>query len=127
MINHSIKTEFSMNGNLEKHIANPITTPWLDWIISGRKTFEGRVNQGDWTHMKIGDEIYFYSDDNNAICVIADLKKYTDFAQAFDDLQSQLVPIPNITRDEVTNIYSQYFNEDDIKKFGVVAVGVKPI
>lgn len=43
-----------------KHIANPHETPWLDWIEDGFKIYEGRVYQGDWREMKVGDIIDFY-------------------------------------------------------------------
>uniref|UniRef100_A0A6C0CA47 ASCH domain-containing protein n=1 Tax=viral metagenome TaxID=1070528 RepID=A0A6C0CA47_9ZZZZ len=111
----------------KKHISNPTQTPWLDWIVSGQKTFEGRVYQGDWAAMKIGDTIHFHANNRIVICTITDLKRYADFACAFDDLRDKLVPVQNITRDEVSALYSQYFAADDVKKYGVVAVGVKPL
>jgi len=110
-----------------KHISNPVATPWLDWIIAGTKTYEGRLYKDDWVTMKVGDKIHFHSEDRDAICVITDLRRYQDFAHSFINLRNQLVPIANITTDAVVKLYSQYYNEENIKKYGVVAVGVKLI
>jgi len=55
------------------------------------------------------------------------LKYYDTFSDAFADLKNELVPIDNISANAVEQLYSQYFTTNDIKKFGVIAIGVMPI
>lgn len=108
-----------------RSIQNPIDTPWLDWIESGVKTFEGRLNKGTWKKIKPSD-IIIWTDQNKktVITQIRELKYYSDFASAFNDLGSKLVPIPNANEKLVKKLYSRYFTDADVKKFGVVAIGV---
>lgn len=110
-----------------KHISNPTATPWLTWIINGSKKFEGRLYKEDWAQMKVGDQIHLSSEGLSCVCAIVTLRRYDSFADAFDDLGQSLVPVPNISRAQVTELYAKYYNEDDIKKFGVVAVEVEPM
>jgi ASC-1-like (ASCH) protein len=106
-------------------IQNPNETPWLNWIESGIKTYEGRLRKGVWTQMKIGDTIIFECN-KKVETVITDLKYFDDFKKAHDTLKNNLVPIENCTTDQVEKLYLQYFSKDDIKKYGVIAIGVKP-
>ena len=120
----------------EKSIQNPPETPWLDWIKMGFKKFEGRVFFKDWSKMKINDIIKFTHGEKKVEVIIVELKYYPNFVEAYQELDNQLVPgkinlltnvIENISEEDVKNMYLQYFMEDDIKNYGVVAVGIKPI
>lgn len=113
---------------LTKHIANNRPNQWLDWIESGIKKYEGRLNKGDWANLKIGDRIILYDDNGKRVIVeIFDLKYFTSFCDAFNSLGKYLVPIDNIGADNVVDLYRNYFSDGDIQEYGVVAVGVNPI
>jgi len=114
-------------ANWYKHISNPPAIPWLTWIINGTKTFEGRLYKEDWAQMNVGDQIHFSSEGPNCVCTVVTLRRYDSFADAFDDLGQSLVPVPNILRADVIELYAKYYSEDDIRKFGVVAVEVEPV
>ena len=112
-------------------IQNPPETPWLDWIISGKKKYEGRVPRlgSFWADIRIGDEFILYDKNNPKELKIKvnDLKHYKNFGEAWKDLGSALVPIKGITETDVNKIYSQYYTKEDIDKYGVIAIGVQPI
>lgn len=112
-----------------KCIQNPPETPWLDWIEAGIKTYEGRLLQNDWAKMAIGDfiELYVLNTSRQTTVVITELHYYKDFGGAWQDLGQALIPLENTTENIVKELYWQYFNQTDIDKYGVVAVGVKPI
>lgn len=110
------------------NIQNPTDTPWLDWIDIGLKKYEGRLNREKWAMMRVGDLIEFVDPNNKRVLTcITDLKYYRDFEQAYDDLGSLLVPKETVTSMEVGELYSQYFTETDIKKYGVIAIGVDKV
>lgn len=111
----------------KRQIQNPPETPWLDWIESGVKTYEGRLYKEIWQKVKVGDLIIFYTPDKEVKTIVTDLKFYGDFGEAFENLGTKLVPITNATVDRVKKLYNQFFSDDDIKKYGVVAVGVKMV
>lgn len=118
-----------------KSIQNPYETPWANWIKNGMKKYEGRLCKDEWANMKIGDTIIF---NNNFEIEITELIFFTDFSEAYRTLGKNLVPgkyyyngdiaCPlqiDISEKEVSEMYSKYFSEKDIKEYGVVAVGVR--
>lgn len=114
-----------------KHIANPPSMPWRDWIAHGIKTYEGRLlnPQKDWAKMKIGDKIRFYTEDREDLWVeVIDLQKFKDFDDAYEALGFRLIPV---LPDKMTgnDVYTKLvgFSMNDIKKYGVVAVGIRVI
>lgn len=105
------------------NIQNPPTTPWLDWIESGIKKYEGRLNRGIFMKMKVGDIIIFKDNRGKMVRTkIVNLKLYSNFGEAFQDLGEELVPVKNITSDRVKSLYAKYFREKDIATHGVVAI-----
>lgn len=111
-----------------KSLQNEKPYTWLNWIETGIKKYEGRLNKGEWSKMKIGDIITFYDKNNKTLKItITELKYYHSFGEAFNDLGKDLVPIDNISTDEVVKIYSEFYSDKEINEFGVVAVGVSPI
>lgn len=112
-----------------RSIQNPKNTPWLDWIIQGIKTYEGRLNKGEFSNLNINDIIFFVDKKTNKQIktIVTNLKYYDNFEDAFNNLGEKLVPVKNITSSEVKKLYSRYFTDDDIQKYGVVAIGISVI
>lgn len=111
----------------ERTIQNYEPTPWLNWIEQGIKTYEGRLNKGDWLNLKIGDTIIWSDKKGKRIkTTVTNLKYYSDFGEAFQDLKEKLIPIPNITVYDAKKLYWKFFNQKDIEKYGVIAIGVEP-
>jgi len=131
-----------MEDILAKPIKNKPDAPYFDWIKDGSKIYEGRLkykcNKNEW-NLYIGKKMYFYDEDypmDILLVEITDLPIFTDFAEAFDVLESNL--IPNRSRKEIINMYNDLFHYDDeilvdgvtskmIIKEGVVAIGFKII
>jgi ASC-1-like (ASCH) protein len=125
---------------LEKSIKNKSEQPYLDWIKSGKKRYEGRLQTKilEWG-LFIGKTIKFYDEDDHhsyVMCKIIDLQTFDNFGLAFDMLGSEL--IPERTRNEVVNMYNDIFHYDDeilnqnitskmISDNGVVAIGLEII
>ena len=107
-----------------KNIKNKPLTPWLDCIENGIKTYEGRLNVGFWSKVKVGDVIIFDDGNKKVKTRITELKYYKTFVDAFGDLGNKLVPINNVTKEHVKKLYNEYFSDDKINQFGVVAVGI---
>ena len=109
-----------------RQISNPPETPWLDWIESGIKTYEGRLNKEVWSKLRIGDHLILHTNDKakEVEIIVTELRYYKDFAEAFNDLGAKLIPIKDATVDSVKKLYNQFFTDDDIVKYGVVAVGL---
>jgi ASC-1-like (ASCH) protein len=117
------------NNIIELTIQNSKETPWLDWIEQGIKIYEGRVNRGKYKNFKNGDIMVLLDlKTNKKVKVkITLLEYFENFGEAFDILGTKLVPIKDIDKEQVVKLYSQYYSDEDIKKYGVVCIGVQVI
>lgn len=112
----------------KKSLQNPPESPWFDWIADGTKKFEGRLCKGDWSTLKAEDIIVFTCPKNRELtCQIISTPRFETFGAAFDALGSALVPVPGVTTADVVKIYGQYFTEEDVRNFGVVAIELVPL
>lgn len=108
-----------------KPISNSKDSPWLDWIISGDKKYEGRLNRGFWAQVSIDDSFYLVNDNLIVFVKVIDKLHYANFSNAFDQLGSELVPINNISNEQVRQIYNDIYSSDEIEQYGVVAIKLK--
>lgn len=128
-IKYLYKKRISQNGGIIKiSIQNPQNTPWLNWIESGIKKYEGRLNKGIFAKFNFGDIVVWYDkiSGKEVKTKITEFRNYKSFTDAFDDLGESLVPVSNIDSESVNKLYLQYFTKEDINKFGVLAIGIKP-
>lgn len=115
--NRKIKTK-----SLVKHMDNK----WLDYVRKGIKTFEGRINTGDWVNVRSGDHIKFYDQYGIQSVKILSIKHYIYFSNMWDDLGDRLLPgVKN--RQHALNIYKNIYlhgvgyTEEEMIEKGVVA------
>ena len=128
--NKYLQEKMNQSGGIIKiSIQNPQNTPWLDWIETGVKKYEGRLNKGIFAKLHVGDIVIWYDriSGKEVKTEITELRYYVTFTDAFNKLGKNLVPIPNITPELVEKLYAQYFTKEDIEKYGVLTIGVKPL
>ena len=77
-----------------------------------------------WATVKIGDKIRFFSDENCCDVVVVSLNEYDTFEDAWEELGDHLIP-DCTSKKEAHDLYSDYFSDDDVQEFKVVAVGIK--
>jgi len=126
----NLKNMLGGSQSYDAFIQNPKDTPWLNWIKDGIKKYEGRVPKptGIWSKIQIGDYITFSSSDGQTVKTqITKIKKFHDFGEAFQTLGSKLVPVKNITVEEVKKLYKRYFPNEVITQYGVIAIKLKII
>lgn len=121
---------------ISKPIQNHPNAPYLDWIKSGIKKYEGRLKSKiiEW-NLSIGSHIKFYDQNNPSSWVeviITSFPTFNDFGEAHDRLGNQLLPVP---RSDVVTLYNGLFHYPNEHAFsnefasqmiidnGVVAIG----
>lgn len=113
---------------IRKSLQNPPESPWFDWIANGTKKYEGRLWKDDWANLAVNDVIVFISPDKRELpCRVVSLPRFESFGAAFDALGAALVPVPGVNTADVVKIYGQYYKDEDVQAYGVVAVEVEPI
>ena len=80
----------------KKHCSDP----WLEFIQSGKKKFEGRLNVGWWKKIKIGNKIQFHNELRAVLIKIIKIYTYTNFGEAFiiHGQEDQLINVSHATR-----------------------------
>lgn len=109
-----------------------VCEPYLHFLASGVKTHEGRVFKGTWRTLQPGDVIVFFNEEGKTPGAgaglafrVTELRRYSDFDKAFEDLGKKLVPEGAETPAEAVEVYRQ-FNPKSVvdANDGVVCVGV---
>lgn len=101
---------------------------WSLLIEKGIKKYEGRVNDEKRQSWKKGDWLTIHCQgpvDKELRCKIVDLKYYKNFGKAWEDLKDLLVPAKD--SEHAINVYSKYFSEEMIEKYGIVCIGIEMI
>lgn len=107
-----------------------IQQPWLDWIKSGTKKFEGRIFRDDWAKMKIDDNIIFRCGVESVLTKITSIERYPTFGDAFLVHGKELAPNA-VTATDANEIYRNIFSSKDDQldlkdtNKGPVIVGIK--
>lgn len=118
----------SLTPKFSKSLQNPPESPWFDWIQSGVKRFEGRLWKDDWAALKADDIIIFICPAKRELtCRVLSTPRFESFGAAFAKLGAALVPVAGVNTADVVKIYGQYYKDEDVAKYGVVAIEVEPL
>ena len=102
------------------------TEPYLSQLISGDKIVEGRVNKGDWANLRIGQQIYLYSNDNSGVFEVVNLHLVHNFKQLYYRFGHKLLPLVD-DAETAAKIYGQWFRDELIQNHHVIGVELKYI
>ena len=94
-------------------------------IKSGLKRVEMRLYDEKRQLVKIGDEIEFtlFDGTDTIFCVVEGIKRFCDFSQLYKNYEKGVL---GYTKDQIADPQdmAQYYNSDEIKKYGVVAIEI---
>lgn len=93
---------------------------WIDCIVSGKKTVEGRLQKGDWLEMKNHDVLILFDQDQEICCEIVEKTIFKTFEDAFDVYGTDLLPDCNDA-----SVYQTFYSADEVLKYGVVLLHLK--
>ena len=99
---------------------------YLDAILSGLKTVEGRIAKPEYLALK-PNELITFIDPNGKSCTaeICKVTHFTDFREMLE-ISTVQACIPGASLDEALEIYRSFpgYREKE-KEFGVVAINIK--
>jgi ASC-1-like (ASCH) protein len=105
---------------------------WMDAILSGEKTVEGKKGSPRWTDLKKGDKITFFVDDTpncnlECTCDIIGIRHYPSLT-SYLETEGLRSTLPGIqTLDEGVELYREYWTPHEILLYGVLAIAVKVV
>lgn len=102
----------------ERHISEP----WLTHIKNGKKVVEVRINRGTYAMYKPGDIVHWSNGTGQVKTTVSGVKSYKSFEDALkgEGLDKVVPGIASLA--EGVAVYRQFYNPEDEKANGVLAV-----
>lgn len=107
-----------------------VQDPWYTFIENGEKSIEGRLFKGSYERIKPGDivTISCQQEMEKSIKVeIIKIERYESFKDMLENVDiSKILPtIENVS--EGVNVYRKFYDEQQEKKYGVIAIYLQRI
>ena len=112
-------------------IINTPTRPYLEWLISGIKTAEGRVNTPARRKMQVGDGVFLFDNKRNQSIYgqISFKHEYKTFREMlFVEGVKNMLPFLNSgDLERGIKVYEKFPGSERVRKYGCVAIGIRVI
>ena len=102
----------------------------FETVDKGFKNVEGRVNDEKRQKLKIGDKLVFLKrpDEIEKIeAIVEDLIYYKDFQEMIKDYSMKEIYLEDYSKDYYIELIKRFYSDEEINKYGVVAIKFKKI
>ena len=102
----------------------------FETVDKGFKNVEGRVNDEKRQKLKVGDKLIFLKrpDEIEKIeAVVEDLVYYKDFCEMIKDYSMKEIYLEEYSKDYYIDLIKRFYSDEEINKYGVVAIKFKKI
>ena len=100
----------------------------FDIVRDGIKDVEIRVNDEKRRNLKVDDTLIFVNrgDENEKISVkVIKLNYFKDFTEVWNYYKMEKIYLKETTRDEYLMLMKKFYSDDEVNKYGVVAIEFK--
>ena len=97
----------------------------FDIVDSGTKDVEIRLNDEKRRQLKVGDTLVFLRrpDDIDSIeATITNLVYLNSFEDAFNSYEMKRVYLENTSKEDYINLMKRFYSDEEVSKYGVVAI-----
>jgi ASC-1-like (ASCH) protein len=103
--------------------------PYFTYLKNGQKTIEGRIRKGKYAEIKVGDHIMVNNTEETEVVKteVIDTRNYHSIKEMLEKEEIKKLLPDAETVDEGIKIYSKFYNLDQEKEYGLVAIEVKLI
>jgi ASC-1-like (ASCH) protein len=102
----------------------------FETVDKGFKNVEGRVNDEKRQKLKIGDKLVFLKrpDEIEKIeAIVEELVYYKDFQEMIKDYSMKEIYLEDYSKDYYIELIKRFYSDEEINKYGVVAIKFKKI
>lgn len=103
---------------------------YFDKIKSGEKIYEIRLNDEKRKLITVDDDIVFKKEPELKEALTAKVKELIHF-DSFNDMVNFLplkdVGFANASKEEVIDIYHQFYSQEDETNYGILAIKIEPM
>ena len=103
-----------------------VNEPWHTMIEKGEKTIEGRLHEGRYAELKVGDKIAIFPETTPFFIVktIVNLHIYDSFSSLLERHLAQTLPGVRDVASGV-EVYRQFYKQDEERRYGVVGIEIE--
>ena len=97
----------------------------FDIVKNESKDVEIRLNDEKRKKLKVGDTLIFLkrpNDDEEIRGTITNLVYFNDFSEVVDNYPMKRIYLDNYKKDEFIRLLGRFYSDEDVKKYGVVAI-----
>ena len=102
----------------------------FETVDKGFKNVEGRVNDEKRRKLSIGDKLIFLKrpDEIEKVeAIVEDLVYYKDFNEMIKDYSMKEIYLEDYSKDYYIDLIKRFYTDEEINKYGVVAIKFKKI
>lgn len=102
----------------------------FETVDKGFKNVEGRVNDEKRRKLSIGDKLIFLKrpDEVEKVeAIVEDLIYYKDFNEMIKDYSMKEIYLEEYSKDYYIDLIKRFYTDEEINKYGVVAIKFKKI
>ena len=103
---------------------------YYDFIKSGTKRIEIRLNDEKRKRIKIGDTIRFFKEpelEEYFDTKVVNLYKYNSLVDMFNDFDISILADKSISKEELINIFEEFYTKEKQKEYGVLGIEIEII
>jgi ASC-1-like (ASCH) protein len=103
--------------------------PYFTFLKNGEKTIEGRTRKGAYQDIGAGDHIVVFNNDetDSVEVVVKDVRRYATFREMLEkELLKKILPDVESVEEGI-KIYEKFYDPEEEKEFGVIAMEVELI
>ena len=114
---------------IEPIFACTLRDVYVKQILSGEKTYEGRIFSGPFARYKLGTKVRWFAGSKSCVVTeVTDLQRFRSFEEMIEKIgYSKLLPQASSVHEAVTTYLSIPRYRERALQYGVVAFGVKVI
>ena len=102
----------------------------FETVDKGFKNVEGRVNDEKRQKLKVGDKLIFLKrpDDKEKVeAIVEELAYYKDFQEMIKNYTMKEIYLEEYSKDYYIDLIKRFYSNEEINKYGVVAIKFKKI
>jgi len=102
----------------------------FETVDKGFKNVEGRVNDEKRRKLSIGDKLIFLKrpdEIEKTEAIVEDLVYYKDFNEMIKDYSMKEIYLDKYSKDYYLELIKRFYSDEEINKYGVVAIKFKKI
>ena len=110
------------DGPKDYDFAIHLKEPWIDEVIAGKKTVEGRKNMAPFSNLQSGNIIKFFAGDKSALAEVKKVNQYKNIEE-FIEGEDWKKALPGLKKkEEALSTFMEWNKPETVEKYGFLGI-----